>query len=136
MKKTYIVSFFAVALGGAVGTFFRYLITLKTVNFLFPLGTLLVNFGGSLLLGFLTGWLVHRRINESLKTGLGVGLCGGFTTMSTLTADFHILASGSNYLFAVTYLGSSIIGGVSLAFLGYFGGVKLSLKSNKAGVSE
>lgn len=119
MEKKQLITLLAVGVGGALGTLLRYLINIQAVAHLFPLGTLLENLLGSFLLGLLTGWIVHLNINEILKTGLGVGFCGGFTTMSTLAADVNSLIINEYWFFVSVYLGTSVFGGVALAFLGY-----------------
>ena len=136
MKQKVVRTFLAVGIGGALGTLLRYTINIQTVSFLFPLGTLLENLIGSLLLGFLTGWLVHIKLNDIWKAGLGVGFCGGFTTMSTFAADFFGFFGTSQVNLAIIYLSASIFGGVLLAFIGYILGEKQSFRhqlSKKAG---
>ena len=57
-----------------------------------PLGTLAVNVLGSLLLGLVAPWVG----NDLLRTGVMVGLCGGFTTFSTFSGQtLALLQSGS-----------------------------------------
>ena len=48
-----------------------------------PLGTMLVNASGSLLLGILTGLSLYHGLGSHLLAVIGVGLCGGYTTWST-----------------------------------------------------
>lgn len=139
MEKKHIITFLAIGIGGGLGSLLRYLINIQTVALLFPLGTLLENLLGSFLLGLLTGWVVHLKLNEILKTGLGVGFCGGFTTMSTLAADVNSLIINEYWLFVSVYFGTSIFGGVALAFLGYIIAEKGSVKyksARKAGEVE
>lgn len=57
----------------------------------FPLGILVVNVLGSLLLGLLTG-LVAAGGDDAWRLVLGVGFCGGFTTFSTALVDTVRLA--------------------------------------------
>lgn len=132
MEKKQIITFLAVGIGGGLGTLLRYLINIQTVTHLFPLGTLFENLLGSFLLGLLTGWIIHLKFNEVLKTGLGVGFCGGFTTMSTLAADVNSLIINEYWLFVSVYLGTSIFGGVALAFIGYLIAEKGSFYYNKS----
>ncbi|MCL2596946.1 MAG: CrcB family protein [Paludibacter sp.] len=63
----------------------RYIIALKvskhlTFDFAFPLGTLIINVTGCLIVGFLVGMSVRCNIlNNELKLLLIVGFCGGLS---------------------------------------------------------
>ncbi|WP_404448859.1 CrcB family protein [Sutcliffiella horikoshii] len=125
---------FAVFIGGAIGTLLRYAITLSTVDITFHIGTLLVNLVGSFVLGTFTGWLFKRNVKEYMKVGFGTGLCGGFTTMSTLAADFFLLEAQSTIFLTGIYLISSVVGGLLFAFLGLMLGHSFSKKYLASGL--
>ncbi|TYS65854.1 CrcB family protein [Sutcliffiella horikoshii] len=126
----------AVFIGGAVGTLLRYAITVSTVEIAFPLGTLFVNLVGSFVLGTFTGWMMRREGKEYIKVGFGTGLCGGFTTMSTLAADAFMLEAQSTIFITTIYLFSSIVGGLLFAFLGLLLGHSLSKKHLASGLNS
>ncbi len=77
----------AISIGASVGTYCRYSLSIWMNNILFPLGTLVGNIMGSFLLGLFTSIFTRIIPKEWLKLGLGVGFCGGFTTMSTFSAE-------------------------------------------------
>ena len=52
-----------------------------------PRGILLVNVSGSLLLGLVTGLVLFHGAPGELRTVLGSGFCGGYTTFSTASVD-------------------------------------------------
>ncbi|MDQ0256095.1 CrcB protein [Evansella vedderi] len=104
-------------LGGALGTLFRYIINIQVEGFLFPLGTVIENLVGSFLLGGLTGYILHKKLLPGLKEGIGVGFCGGFTTMSTLAADSVFLVLNNPVQFFI-YMSVSLFGGLLLALVG------------------
>ncbi|MCM3617124.1 CrcB family protein [Sutcliffiella horikoshii] len=118
----------AVLVGGALGSLLRYGINLGTLPFSFPFGTLLENIVGSFLLGILTGWFLYIKSPEWVKAGLGVGLCGGFTTMSTFAGDVFLMGSDTSVLLTFIYIISSIVGGILFALIGIVSGRMLAEK--------
>lgn len=132
--STLLINCLAVGIGGALGTLFRYGLNVYTLSSEYPLGTLLENGIGSFLLGMLTGWCLHRKVAEWLRVGLGVGVCGGFTTMSTFAADTFFLAEFASAPMALLYVLLSLFGGVILAMLGMvYGERKEPAKQEKNG---
>jgi CrcB protein len=60
-----------------------------------PIGTLVVNATGSLLLGVLTGLSLYHGLGPHVFAVVGVGLCGGYTTWSTASWEtIHLLHTG------------------------------------------
>ena len=86
----------------------------------FPLGTFLINVGGSFLLGFLAGLLATRALphSDSLRLALGVGFCGGFTTFSTFEYENHALFEDGLWLPAVANMALSLVAGLLAVRLG------------------
>ncbi len=57
-----------------------------------PVGTVVVNASGSLLLGVLTGLSLYHGLGPHDLAVAGVGLCGGYTTWSTASWEsIHLL---------------------------------------------
>ncbi len=56
----------------------------------FPVGTVLANVSGALVLGFLAAWL-GDRLTDPIRLGLTVGVLGGYTTFSTWMVEAFIL---------------------------------------------
>lgn len=88
----------AVAGAGGVGAVLRALVihhvALRRPDPL-PLGTMVVNASGSLLLGFLTGLSLYRGFGPHDLDVAGVGLCGGYTTWSTASWEtLHLIRDG------------------------------------------
>lgn len=108
----------AVAIGGAVGGLFRYLITLIIAVQSFPITTLSINIAGSFLLGLINGYYVSRK-KSILYITLATGFCGGFTTMSTFSLEAIQLLQES-VLLGSLYIGSSIFLGIAGCVLGVF----------------
>ena len=79
--------------GGGLGAGARYVldgVIMKGRTGAFPLGILVVNVVGSFLLGVLTG--LGPGIAPSWASIVGVGVLGGFTTFSTVSAETVLLA--------------------------------------------
>ena len=96
----------------------------------FPLGTFAVNVIGCLFLGILTGMaLTSKEIPHSwrapLVTGIATGFLGSFTTFSTFAVESIQLFEGTQWKFALLYLGGQIVFGLLLAFLGLYIGRQL-----------
>lgn len=120
----HIVYIMVIGLGGALGTLFRYLINAHLLFVDYPLGTVIENLIGSLLLGLLTGWVVFKKMKEWIRLSIGVGFCGGFTTMSTFAADTLYLQLHFNTFHTLLYILLSLFGGLLLAFIGFLLGMK------------
>ncbi|WP_235715685.1 fluoride efflux transporter FluC [Alkalihalobacillus hemicellulosilyticus] len=119
----------AIGVGAAIGTISRYGLNLFTLETGYPFGTLIENLFGSFLLGFLTAWFLLFIPKEWVKLGLGVGLCGGFTTMSTLAGDAIFLFTTFSSFDAIIYIFGSMIGGILFALLGFELARRISGKS-------
>ncbi|MGJ9414338.1 fluoride efflux transporter FluC [Aeromicrobium sp. CF4.19] len=104
----------AVAAGGALGTLGRHAVVTWTgeVGGL-PLGTLVVNLVGSLLLGVVVAMLG----SSPWRMALGTGVLGGFTTYSALAVETHELMGPEPGL-ALAYAATTILGGWALALVG------------------
>jgi CrcB protein len=87
-----------VAGAGAVGAVLRALIVHHVARRRadpLPVGTLIVNASGSLLLGVLTGLSLYHGFGPHDLDIAGIGLCGGFTTWSTASWEsVHLLLDG------------------------------------------
>ncbi len=87
-----------VALAGGAGAVLRALVIHRVGvrrDDPLPVGTILVNASGSLLLGILTGLSIYHGLGSHLLAVIGVGLCGGYTTWSTASWEtVHLLHTG------------------------------------------
>lgn len=112
-----------VALAGGAGAVLRALLIHHVAirrNDPLPVGTMLVNATGSLLLGILTGLSLYHGLGSHLLAVIGVGLCGGYTTWSTASWEtVHLLHTGQRgYAAIYTVGGLAICLGAAAAGLG------------------
>ena len=105
-----------VALGGAVGSVLRYLIS--SLNTSFPWGTFLVNILGSLLIGLLVGFVSKGVLSPEMKLLLVTGFCGGFTTFSTFANESFSMMRTGDILLSALYIGVSVVVGVLAVYAG------------------
>ena len=115
-------SILVVGFGGFLGTVLRYLTSLFfQANSLstFPWGTFSVNLLGSLLIGIFYG-LSERTtaVSPEFRLFLTVGICGGFTTFSSLTNDAFILMQDKEWLRLSLYASGSFFLGLLAVYLG------------------
>ncbi|WP_417554872.1 fluoride efflux transporter FluC [Microbacterium sp.] len=100
-----------VALGGMLGTAARMGLGLLIPDA--PVGVLVANLVGALVLGILTA----RLPASDLRVFLGTGLLGGFTTYSSFMVD-SVQLWASSALLAAGYVALTLLGGIALAALG------------------
>ncbi|WP_309669389.1 fluoride efflux transporter CrcB [Gemmatimonas sp.] len=110
----------AVALGGATGSVARYVIgvLLQPSNSGFPVSTLLINVGGSFCIGVLARLFDAPDHNQLFRVALTVGLCGGFTTFSTFSAETVTLLQQGKAGRAGLYIAVSVVAGILATFAG------------------
>lgn len=114
---TRFLPYLLVGLGGFLGANARY-VTAKWVGQVidarFPLGTFLINVGGSFLLGFLGVLLAERLVphGDHLRLALGVGFLGAFTTFSTFEYETHALFEDGAWLTALSNIFLSLLAGL------------------------
>lgn len=110
-----------VATAGGIGAVGRYLVDrLITARHrsVFPLGTLVINVTGSLLLGVLTGLLWYHGLSTRVLAVAGTGFCGGFTTWSTACWESVRLLVDHSWLRAATYSVGALLAALAAAAAG------------------
>jgi CrcB protein len=109
-----------IAAGGVAGALGRYLVAswLAPAAGGFPWATLLINFAGSILLGFLLRSFPAWNTPPDARALLTVGFCGSFTTFSTLAYETVALAHSGAYGLAAAYSLGSLVLGVAGVLLG------------------
>lgn len=116
--------------GGFIGTIMRFLLSKFISNYFpsFPAGTLIVNFTGSLVLGFLMySFTFGKSIDPNFRIFMSIGVLGAFTTMSTFAYEsFRLLE-----LKEVFYFSLNIFLNVFLCILAIYIGKEISLLINK-----
>jgi len=103
-----------VTLGGIVGTLARYFVQgwlqVRPGIGAFPVGTLVINICGSLIIGFVMRLATGSTlISPETRGALTVGFCGAFTTMSSFSYETIALLTDGEYWRAGVYAGGTVI---------------------------
>lgn len=117
-RRIMVKNILLVALGGAVGSACRYLVTRVVDITAFPIATLAVNLLGCLLVGFLVGIMDRNFMPQEFKLLLISGFCGGFTTFSTFANESFAMMKAGDLLLSGLYIGVSVIFGILAVWFG------------------
>ena len=116
------VAIAAVAVGGAIGSVLRYLISswfVARATSGFPWGTFAINVTGSLAIGVVLQLALSRSgLNPYVRLFLATGILGGYTTFSTYAFEVYNLGATAPPLQSVAYGLGSVVAGVVAAYAG------------------
>lgn len=106
-----------IGLAGSLGAISRYLVGIIFFsNSVFPFATLLVNLVGCYALAYLTSRVFC--MSSQLKTVIGAGFLGSFTTFSAFSVETVQLFEQEKVL-AFVYIVVSIVGGIVMSNIGW-----------------
>ncbi|MBT8158906.1 MULTISPECIES: fluoride efflux transporter CrcB [Arthrobacter] len=101
-----------IALAGGLGAAARFIVdglVRSWARTALPLGTIIINVSGSLLMGILAGFVMAKHAPESLQLVLGTGFLGGYTTFSTASLEtVRLVQSGRPALAVLNGLGTMV----------------------------
>jgi fluoride exporter len=110
----------AVACGGLAGSAIRHAVTVAIPlrSGSFPLALLIVNVGGSLLLGAYSARRARAATTSWSLQFWAIGLLGSFTTFSAFSVETVRLVADGYTLVATAYVVASLLAGLTAALLG------------------
>lgn len=121
-RNAMVKSILIVGFGGFIGTVARFLVSRyfqENVASVFPWSTLAVNITGSLIIGLIYG--ISEKgdfLSPEIRLFLTVGLCGGFTTFSTLSNDAFLLLRQQEWIRFAFYTSFSFFLGLLAVYAG------------------
>jgi CrcB protein len=119
----------AVGLGGALGATGRYEVGLRwpVLAGHFPTSTFVVNTTGAFAIGVVLAILLARYPDHRYaRPFLGVGVLGGWTTMSTLAVEADLLVRDGHAGTAVAYVAVTTAAGLVATAIGVAAGRRLA----------
>ena len=121
MQALSIAHVLAVAIGAALGGLLRWFVGLWLNQRWagFPLGTLLVNCAGGLLIGAALAWFA-RSPNELVRLLLVTGFLGGLTTFSSFSGESLLLLQRGEWPLAFAHSAAHLLGSLGCAAAGFW----------------
>lgn len=108
-------------LAGATGAVTRFVVDATVKQHWrssFPLGTVLINVTGSLLLGAIAGLVLFHGQPSAWQTIVGTGFCGGYTTFSTASFETVRLVQQNRRMLALANATVSLVASVAACAAG------------------
>ena len=119
MQSTLLV-FLGAGIGGAARHFVN-LGCLRACGPNFPVGTMLINILGSLLMGLIAGYFALRATEpwaQPARLFLTTGILGGFTTFSAFSLDAALMYERGDLGLAAFYVIGSVLVSIAALFAG------------------
>jgi CrcB protein len=107
--------------GGALGAVARYELTLAAPVSVaaFPWTTWAINLTGSFVLGVVATLVLERwPPTRYVRSFVGIGICGGYTTWSTFMTETVLLARDHRPGLAAIYIVAAVTGGLAATVAG------------------
>ena len=116
-------AFIAVAVGAVLGAWLRWFLVGEYNAVLphLPLGTLVANLGGGLLIGFAVAWLgASPGLHPNVRLFLVTGFLGALTTFSSFSAESLALLQAGRLGWAFVHSATNLLGSLAAAAGGFW----------------
>lgn len=116
------MNYVAVGAGAVLGAWLRWGLSLWMNHFHthLPLGTLVANWGGGLVIGLAVAFFVnHPAIASEWRLFIITGFLGALTTFSTFSAEAVALLQRGEYLWAFAHSALHLLGSILCCIAGF-----------------
>ncbi len=115
---TYLIVFLGAGIGGA-GRHGVNVLAARLFGTHFPMGTLIINVLGCLLMGLIAGVFAFKvSLPQEARLFLTTGILGGFTTFSAFSLELMLLIERGQGGQAFLYGAVSVLAGLSALYIG------------------
>jgi fluoride exporter len=109
----------AVGGGAALGAWLRWGLGIALNASILPLGTLIANLGGGLLMGMALAYFVATPQQNELRLFVMTGFLGGLTTFSAFSAEAFNFLQKQQYAWAASHILSHVVGSLLMTAIGF-----------------
>ena len=109
----------AVGAGAAIGAWIRWGLGIALNASILPMGTLIANLGGGLLMGMAMAYFLSVPHQNELRLFVTTGFLGGLTTFSAFSAEAFNFLHKQQYGWAATHIVSHILGSLLMTAVGF-----------------
>lgn len=114
----------AVGGGAALGAWLRWGLGIALNASMLPLGTLIANLGGGLLMGmamayFMATPAIPTPLQNELQLFIMTGFLGGLTTFSAFSAEAFNFLHKQQYAWAAVHISSHVVGSLLMTAIGF-----------------
>lgn len=113
------IQWLAVGGGAAIGAWIRWGLGLALNASMLPLGTLIANLGGGLLMGMAIAYFASTSAQDPTRLLVMTGFLGGLTTFSAFSAETFIFLQKQQYAWAAAHISSHVVGSLLMTVIGF-----------------
>ena len=113
------IQWLAVGGGAALGAWLRWGLGIALNASILPLGTLIANLGGGLLMGMALAYFASTSAQDTTRLLVMTGFLGGLTTFSAFSAEAFNFLQKQQYAWAAAHIGSHVVGSLLMTALGF-----------------
>lgn len=119
LERFVLSQWLAVGGGAALGAWARWGLGVALNASMLPMGTLIANLSGGLLMGVALAYFINTPSHNELRLFVMTGFLGGLTTFSAFSAEAFTLLQKQQYAWAFGHISSHLLGSLLMTALGY-----------------